>query len=275
MECLLYFLKNKDLSHTKYVQKATEDNISAVYRPDRKALFDYLFRKETPDIKNIDEMVCLEMPTQFKQTKSHEFKNCSAKVSGQISQIITETTIDGDQRIGERMERKRKISEETGTKLQENSNVLKRFWVSEKMVDFCTNILKVIPDFNKNVLIIPDLLSLMLEIPADFNSLSDYSWSTLQNSLIQKIRNIFQSKEKWSQIFLDTLEAWKKLKPNADQSSSIPILRNIESCSEAFLALVKWREYLIEKDGIKNGASEPEPDIKETNEMVKRAKLDG
>ena len=274
MGCLLYFLKNKHLHHPKYVQKATEDNISAVYRPDRKALLDYLYGKETQDLKNIDEVVCLEMPTQFKQTKSHEFKNCSAEVSRQISQIITDPNIDGDQRIGERMERKRKISEETGTKLQENSNVLKRFWVSEKMVDFCTNILKVIPDFNKNVLIIPDLLRLMLEIPTDFSSLSEYDWSALRNSLIQKIGNIFQSKEKWSQIFLDTLEAWKKLKPNADQTS-IPILRNIESCSEAFLALVKWRENLIEKDGIKNGASEHEPDVKETNEMVKRAKLDG
>ena len=122
----------------------------------------------------------------------------------------------------------------------------------------------------KNVLIIPDLLRLMLEIPTDFNSLSDYGWSTLRNSLIQKIGNIFQSKEKWSQIFLDTLETRKKLKPNADQSS-IPILRNIESCSEAFLALVQWRENLIEKDGIKNGTLETELNIKET----KRAKLDG
>ena len=270
MGCLLYFLKNKHLHHPKYVQKATEDNISAVYRPDRKALLDYLYGKETKDLKNIDEMVSLEMPT-----KSHEFKNSSAEVSGQISQIITETTIDSDQRIGikERMERKRKISEETGTKLQENSNVLKRFWVSEKMVDFCTNILKVIPDFNKNVLIIPDLLRLMLEIPTDFNSLSDYAWSTLRNSLIQKISNIFQSREIWSQIFLDTLETWKKLKPNADQSS-ISILRNTESCSEAFLALVQWRENLIEKDEIKNGTLETELNIKETNEMVKRAKFE-
>ena len=100
---MLYFLKNKHLHHPKYVQKATEDNISAVYRPDRKALLDYLYGKETKDLKNIDEMVSLEMPT-----KSHEFKNSSAEVSGQIGQIITETTIDGDQRIGikERMERK-------------------------------------------------------------------------------------------------------------------------------------------------------------------------
>ena len=270
MGCLLYFLKNKHLHHPKYVQKATEDNISAVYRPDRKALLDYLYGKETKDLKNIDEMVSLEMPT-----KSHEFKNSSAEVSGQIGQIITETTIVGDQRIGikERMERKRKISEETGTKLQENSNVLKRFWVSEKMVDFCTNILKVIPDFNKNVLIIPDLLRLMLEIPTDFNSLSDYAWSTLRNSLIQKISNIFQSREIWSQIFLDTFETWKKLKPNTDQSS-IPTLRNIESCSEAFLALVQWRENSIEKDEIKNGTLETVRNIKETNEMVKRAKFE-
>ena len=142
--CLLYFLKNKHLHHPKYVQKATEDNISAVYRPDRKALLDYLYGKETKDLKNIDEMVSLEMPT-----KSHEFKNSSAEVSGQIGQIITETTIDGDQNIGQRMDRKRKISEETGTKLQQNANVLKSFWGSEKMADFCTNLLKVIPDFNK------------------------------------------------------------------------------------------------------------------------------
>ena len=152
--CLLYFVKNKDLPHPKYVQKATENNISAVYRPDRKALLDYfyagpVFMEKKQDLKNIDEMVCLEMPTQFKQTKNHEFKNCSAEVSGQISQIITETAIDGDQNIGLRMDRKRKISEETGTKLQQNANVLKSFWGSEKMADFCTNLLKVIPDFNK------------------------------------------------------------------------------------------------------------------------------
>jgi len=40
------------------------------------------------------------------------------------------------------------------------------------------------------------------------------------------------------------------------------------------LALVQWRENLIEKDGIKNETLQTELNIKETNEMVKRAKLD-
>ena len=90
MGCLLYFLKNKHLNHPKYVQKASEDNISAVYRPDRKVLLDYLYGKETQNLKNIDEIVCLEMPTQIKQTKSNESKNCNAKVSGPIKgQLIS------------------------------------------------------------------------------------------------------------------------------------------------------------------------------------------
>ena len=45
--CLVYFLKNKHIHHPKYVQQAARDNISAVYRPDRRTLLDYLHGKET------------------------------------------------------------------------------------------------------------------------------------------------------------------------------------------------------------------------------------
>ena len=83
----------------------------------------------------------------------------------------------------------------------------------------------------KDFLIIPGLQCLMDQIPASYENLSDYLWKVLQDKIIRQICEIFEDKAKWNGMFLETLETWKKIKPEADQSS-IPMLENINTCSE-------------------------------------------
>jgi len=66
--CLLYFLKNENLSHPKYVQQAAGDKVSVVRRPDRRTLLEYLHGKDTQYPKSIDKTARLEMPTHVKRT---------------------------------------------------------------------------------------------------------------------------------------------------------------------------------------------------------------
>jgi len=66
--CLLYFLKNENLSHPKYVQQAAGDKVTVVRRPDRRTLLEYLHGKDTQHPKSIDKTARLEMPTHVKRT---------------------------------------------------------------------------------------------------------------------------------------------------------------------------------------------------------------
>uniref|UniRef100_A0A6M2DG82 Parafibromin n=1 Tax=Xenopsylla cheopis TaxID=163159 RepID=A0A6M2DG82_XENCH len=66
LECLLFILKNINLSHPVYVRQAAAENILAVRRPDRKELLAYL-NGETATCASIDKSAPLEIPTQVKR----------------------------------------------------------------------------------------------------------------------------------------------------------------------------------------------------------------
>lgn len=63
MECLLFILKNTNLTHPVYVRQAAGENIPVVRRPDRKELLAYL-NGDTLTCSAIDKSAPLELPTQ-------------------------------------------------------------------------------------------------------------------------------------------------------------------------------------------------------------------
>ncbi|XP_015112093.1 parafibromin [Diachasma alloeum] len=66
LECLLFLLKNVQLTHPVYVRQAAAENIPVVRRPDRKDLLAYL-NGETATSLAIDKSAPLEIPTQVKR----------------------------------------------------------------------------------------------------------------------------------------------------------------------------------------------------------------
>jgi len=77
--CLLYFLKNENLSHPKYVQQSAADKVPVVRRPDRRTLLEYLHGKDTQHPKSIDKTARLEMPTHVKRTADDQIIGPAAK----------------------------------------------------------------------------------------------------------------------------------------------------------------------------------------------------
>ncbi|XP_028164362.1 parafibromin [Ostrinia furnacalis] len=78
LECLLFFLKNTQLTHPVYVRQAAAANIPAVRRPDRKELLAYL-NGETATCASIDKSAPLEIPTQVKRTHDNDGGESAAK----------------------------------------------------------------------------------------------------------------------------------------------------------------------------------------------------
>ncbi|CAH1643533.1 unnamed protein product [Spodoptera littoralis] len=78
LECLLFILKNIQLTHPVYVRQAAAANIPAVRRPDRKELLAYL-NGETATCASIDKSAPLEIPTQVKRTHDHDGGESAAK----------------------------------------------------------------------------------------------------------------------------------------------------------------------------------------------------
>ncbi|GFQ72298.1 parafibromin [Trichonephila clavata] len=65
LECLLFLLKNVQLSHPVYVRQAAAENIPVVRRPDRKELLAYL-NGDTSTSTSIDKSAPIEIPTTVK-----------------------------------------------------------------------------------------------------------------------------------------------------------------------------------------------------------------
>ncbi|CAH1401353.1 unnamed protein product [Nezara viridula] len=78
LECLLFLLKNVQLSHPVYVRQAAAVNIPVVRRPDRKDLLAYL-NGETASSANIDKSAPLEIPTQVKRTAEETSESTAKK----------------------------------------------------------------------------------------------------------------------------------------------------------------------------------------------------
>ncbi|XP_050665371.1 parafibromin isoform X2 [Leptidea sinapis] len=78
LECLLFILKNTQLTHPIYVKQAAAHNIPPVRRPDRKELLAYL-NGETATCASIDKSAPLEIPTQVKRTHDHDGGESAAK----------------------------------------------------------------------------------------------------------------------------------------------------------------------------------------------------
>ena len=66
LECILYFLENKDLAHPVYHRQAASSSVLAVERPDRKNLLAYL-NGETTTSASIDKSAALERPMQVRE----------------------------------------------------------------------------------------------------------------------------------------------------------------------------------------------------------------
>ncbi|XP_063864650.1 parafibromin-like [Scylla paramamosain] len=77
LECLLYLLKNVNLSHPAYMRKAAAEHMPAVRRPDRKELLAYL-NGETSTAAAIDKYGSFEAPTQVKR-EVEDTSNSTAK----------------------------------------------------------------------------------------------------------------------------------------------------------------------------------------------------
>ncbi|CAK1548300.1 unnamed protein product [Leptosia nina] len=78
LECLLFILKNIQITHPIYVKQAAAANIPPVRRPDRKELLAYL-NGETATCSSIDKSAPLEIPTQVKRTHEHDGGESAAK----------------------------------------------------------------------------------------------------------------------------------------------------------------------------------------------------
>ncbi|XP_014242740.1 parafibromin [Cimex lectularius] len=86
LECLLFLLKNVQLSHSVYVKQATTENISVVRRPDRRDLLAYL-NGETVTSVNIDKSAPLEIPTQVKRMAEDNAENLAKKPRLEENQV--------------------------------------------------------------------------------------------------------------------------------------------------------------------------------------------
>uniref|UniRef100_A0A0K2U9A7 Hyrax [Apis mellifera] n=1 Tax=Lepeophtheirus salmonis TaxID=72036 RepID=A0A0K2U9A7_LEPSM len=79
LECLLYFLKNKDISHPAYVRQAASEDIPVVHRPDRKDLLLYLTKSDAPAPARIDKSARLEMPIHVKRPTEEALESLAKK----------------------------------------------------------------------------------------------------------------------------------------------------------------------------------------------------
>eukprot|EP00096_Caligus_rogercresseyi_P006844 TRINITY_DN2377_c0_g1_i2.p1 TRINITY_DN2377_c0_g1~~TRINITY_DN2377_c0_g1_i2.p1 ORF type:complete len:541 (+),score=182.42 TRINITY_DN2377_c0_g1_i2:29-1624(+) len=79
LECLLYFLKNKDISHPAYVRQAASKDIPVVHRPDRKDLLHYLTKNDAPAPARIDKSARLEMPIHVKRPTEESLESMAKK----------------------------------------------------------------------------------------------------------------------------------------------------------------------------------------------------
>lgn len=86
LECLLFLLKNVQLSHPVYVRQAAAENIPSVRRPDRKDLLAYL-NGETASSANIDKSAPLEIPTQVKRTADDTAESTAKKPRLEETQV--------------------------------------------------------------------------------------------------------------------------------------------------------------------------------------------
>lgn len=77
LECLLYFLRNTNLSHPSYVRKAGAEDVPAVRRPDRRELLAYL-NGETSTAAAIDNTGPFEAPMKVKR-KVEDTSDSTAK----------------------------------------------------------------------------------------------------------------------------------------------------------------------------------------------------
>lgn len=71
LECLLFLLKNVQLSHPVYVRQAAAENIPVVRRPDRKELLAYL-NGETSTSASIDKSAPIEIPSTVKNDREEQ-----------------------------------------------------------------------------------------------------------------------------------------------------------------------------------------------------------
>lgn len=86
LECLLFLLKNVQLTHPVYVRQAAAENIPVVRRPDRKDLLAYL-NGETATSVSIDKSAPLEIPTQVKRTAEDSSENLAKKPRLEETQV--------------------------------------------------------------------------------------------------------------------------------------------------------------------------------------------
>ncbi|EEB15219.1 parafibromin, putative [Pediculus humanus corporis] len=86
LECLLFILKNVQLTHAVYVRQAAAELIPAVRRPDRKDLLTYL-NGETSTSASIDKSAPLEIPTQVKRTADESLESVSKKPRFEETQV--------------------------------------------------------------------------------------------------------------------------------------------------------------------------------------------
>ncbi|KAK6631836.1 accessory factor associated with RNA polymerase II [Polyplax serrata] len=86
LECLLFILKNVQLTHAVYVRQAAAELIPAVRRPDRKDLLTYL-NGETSTSASIDKSAPLEIPTQVKRTADEGLESLSKKPRFEETQV--------------------------------------------------------------------------------------------------------------------------------------------------------------------------------------------
>ncbi|KAL0275871.1 UNVERIFIED_CONTAM: hypothetical protein PYX00_003597 [Menopon gallinae] len=86
LECLLFILKNVQLSHPVYVRQAATESIPVVRRPDRKDLLAYL-NGETSTSGSIDKSAPLEIPTQVKRTAEDNLESVSKKPRFEETQV--------------------------------------------------------------------------------------------------------------------------------------------------------------------------------------------
>ncbi|XP_045468144.1 parafibromin-like [Harmonia axyridis] len=78
LECLLFILKNTNLTHPVYVREAAGENIPVVRRPDRKELLAYL-NGDTLTCSAIDKSAPLELPTQVKRSADYDASDIPSK----------------------------------------------------------------------------------------------------------------------------------------------------------------------------------------------------
>lgn len=88
LECLLYFLKNKQVTHTHYVRQAGSEEIPVVHRPDRKNLLAYLDGQinTTPAIDRTAPIPSVRLPVSEIYKKGNQNSSQSSLNDQQNSQ---------------------------------------------------------------------------------------------------------------------------------------------------------------------------------------------